>query len=213
MIKIQNICKSFGTQKVLVDINLSIKEREKILITGQNGAGKTTLMRLILAELIANSGELEICGINPLKDRKNALKNLSFVPQTPPPLRLKINELVEYAIKTSNSSLERIKLYLNALEFDFQKESEKAFYKLSGGMKQKLLIAIALARASKIIMFDEPTANLDPRAREIFLNLLRENFKEQSMIFISHRLSEVKGIVKRIVEIDLGRIVKDKVVE
>ena len=77
-------------------------------------------------------------------------------------------------------------------------------------MKQKFLIALAFGRASKAMIFDEPTANLDPSARERFKTLLRKYAKDKSLIFISHRLDEVEGLVKRMICMDLGRIVDDK---
>lgn len=209
MIKIENITKKFGSQTILNSINLDISNGQKLLIIGQNGAGKSTLMKAILGEIICDNGSILIDGINPIKDRKNALKYLSFVPQTPPPLKLSIAQLCQYSISSTKSNLNDIISYLKELDLSYEKEHKKPFYKLSGGMKQKVLIALALARESKIIMFDEPTANLDPDAREKFINILNSKFKSHTLIFISHRLSEVKGIVNRIVEIDLGNIITD----
>ncbi|WP_096029974.1 ATP-binding cassette domain-containing protein [Campylobacter lanienae] len=209
MIKIENITKKFGSQTILNSINLDISNGQKLLIIGQNGAGKSTLMKAILGEIICDNGSILIDGINPIKDRKNALKYLSFVPQTPPPLKLSIAQLCQYSISSTKSNLNDIISYLKELDLSYEKEHKKPFYKLSGGMKQKVLIALALARESKIIMFDEPTANLDPDAREKFINILNSKFKFHTLIFISHRLSEVKGIVNRIVEMDLGNIITD----
>lgn len=213
MIKIDSITKTFASQTVLDSVNLEIEDGQKVLIIGQNGAGKSTLMKAILGELICDTGTITINGIDPTKDRKKALEFLSFVPQTPPPLKLRVDELCEYSIKSSGSNLSDIKAYLKDLELDYDKEAKKPFYKLSGGMKQKVLIAIALARKSNTIMFDEPTANLDPEARDRFLDLLNSKFKDKTIIFISHRISEVKGIVTKVVEMDLGKIVNERRIE
>lgn len=209
MIKIENITKKFGSQTILNDINLTINNGQKVLIMGQNGAGKSTLMKAILGELICDNGSIFIDEINPIKDRKNALKYLSFVPQTPPPLKLSVAQLCEYCISSTQTDLNNIINYLKELDLSYEKEHKKPFYKLSGGMKQKVLIALALARDSKIIMFDEPTANLDPDAREKFINILKSKFRSHTLIFISHRVSEVQGIVNRVIEMDLGNIIKD----
>lgn len=77
-------------------------------------------------------------------------------------------------------------------------------------MKQKLLIAIALARDPKIFIFDEPTANLDPHGREKFYELLQKYKEDKLMIFISHRLEEIGDLVNKRVEMDLGKVVKDE---
>lgn len=209
MIKIENLTKKFGSQIILNNLNLNIQDGQKVLIMGQNGAGKSTLMKAILGELIYDSGSIFIDNINPIIDRKNALRYLSFVPQTPPPLRLGVAQLCEYSISSTKTDLNNIINYLKELDLNYEKEHKKPFYKLSGGMKQKVLIALALARDSKTILFDEPTANLDPQAREKFINILKSKFQSHTLIFISHRISEVKGIVSRVVEMDLGNIIKD----
>ncbi|WP_299041356.1 ABC transporter ATP-binding protein [uncultured Campylobacter sp.] len=209
MIKIENLTKKFGSQIILNNLNLNIQDGQKVLIMGQNGAGKSTLMKAILGELICDNGSIFIDNINPIIDRKNALRYLSFVPQTPPPLRLSVAQLCEYSISSTKTDLNNIINYLKELDLNYETENKKPFYKLSGGMKQKVLIALALARDSKTILFDEPTANLDPQAREKFINILKSKFQSHTLIFISHRISEVKGIVNRVVEMDLGNIIKD----
>ncbi len=211
MIKLENISKSFAKTPVLCGINLHIKVGEKVLIMGQNGAGKSTLMKVILAQLICDSGRVFINGLDPFKQRKKALANLAFVPQTPPPLKLRVSELCEYATKLNNFDLGDIKRALNALEFDYERECAKLFTALSGGMKQKLLIAIALCQNAAAVLFDEPTANLDPRAREQFLRLLQRQNK--TMIFISHRIDEVQSLASRVIEMDLGKITRDYFVD
>ena len=210
MIKLENISKSFGKQLVLDDINLHIKAGEKVLIMGQNGAGKSTLMKVILAQVIVDSGSVLISGLNPFKQRKKALANLAFVPQTPPPLKLTVSELCEYAMSLGDFELSAIKNALNSLEFDYEREQTKLFTTLSGGMKQKLLIALSLSKNSPVVLFDEPTANLDPKAREQFLSLLAKNSQNKTLLFISHRIDEVQSLVNRVIEMDLGKIIKDK---
>ncbi len=211
MIKLENISKSFSKTPVLCGINLHIKAGEKVLIMGQNGAGKSTLMKVILAQLICDSGRVFINGLDPFKQRKAALANLAFVPQTPPPLKLRVSELCEYATRLNGFELASIKTALNALEFDYERECAKLFTALSGGMKQKLLIAIALCQNAAAVLFDEPTANLDPRAREQFLRLLQRQNK--TMIFISHRIDEVQSLASRVIEMDLGKITRDYFVD
>ncbi len=211
MIVLEGVSKSFERTLVLDNIDLRIKKGEKVLIMGQNGAGKSTLMKVILAQLICDSGKVRINGLDPYKARKKALANLAFVPQTPPPLKLRVSELCEYATKLNNFDLGDIKRALNALEFDYERECAKLFTTLSGGMKQKLLIAIALCQKSPVVLFDEPTANLDPKAREQFLRLLKA--QDKTMIFISHRIDEVQSLANRVIEMDLGKITKDYSVE
>ena len=210
MIEIKNVSKKFANQFVLKDINLNIDDGEQVLFVGQNGAGKSSLMRTILGEYIPTSGSVAIDGFDSFKQLSRALRGISFVPQTPPPLKLSLNELIYFAERTADASRADIVKFCDEMELDLSSNLNKPFHKLSGGMKQKFLIALAFGRASKAMIFDEPTANLDPSAREHFKTLLRKYAKDRSLIFISHRLDEVEGLVKRMICMDLGRIVDDK---
>ena len=210
MIEIKNVSKKFANQFVLKDINLNIDDGKQVLFVGQNGAGKSSLMRTILGEYIPTSGSVAIDGFDSFKQRSRALRGISFVPQTPPPLKLSLNELIYFAERTADASRADIVKFCDEMELDLSSNLNKPFHKLSGGMKQKFLIALAFGRASKAMIFDEPTANLDPSAREHFKTLLRKYAKDRSLIFISHRLDEVEGLVKRMICMDLGRIVDDK---
>ena len=210
MIEIKNVSKKFADQFVLKDIDLNIVGGEQVLFVGQNGAGKSSLMRTILGEYIPTSGSVAIDGFDSFKQRSRALRGISFVPQTPPPLKLSLNELIYFAERTADASRADIVKFCDEMELDLGSNLNKPFHKLSGGMKQKFLIALAFGRASKAMIFDEPTANLDPSAREHFKTLLRKYAKDKSLIFISHRLDEVEGLVKRMICMDLGRIVDDK---
>lgn len=179
---------------------------------GQNGAGKSSLMRIILGEFKPNSGEVRVNGFDPFTARKEALSVISFVPQTPPPLKFNLKELCEFVCKSSGAPQENIEKFCEKMELDLKGNFHKPFYKLSGGMKQKMLIAIAFAKDTEAMMFDEPTANLDPKARRNFMDLLGEFAREKTLVFISHRLDEVQGISNRYVEMDLGQIIKDELI-
>lgn len=210
MIEIENLYKSFKKQSVLNGINLSIGSDDKIILLGQNGAGKTTLIRCILGEYFPDSGSVSVYGTKPYIKREAALSHVSFVPQIPPPLNLTVNELLSYSSGLSGFDKNKVIEYCNMLDFDIKPHLVKTFYKFSGGMKQKLLIAIAFARDTDFYIFDEPTANLDTAGREKFYIMLEKLMKGKSFIMISHRIDEVKNIVNRNIELDLGRIVRDE---
>ncbi len=101
-------------------------------------------------------------------------------------------------------------MLLIVLGLDLSQHRKQIFFKLSGGMKQKLLIAIALARNPKILILDEPSANLDPDARETFFSLLDGMPKETVMLLSSHRVDEISQLVNRVVEMDQGKVVLDR---
>lgn len=213
MIQVKNLTKKFSSHTSLDDVNIEFNKNEYIALMGPNGAGKTTLIRSILGYYHPNNGEVLINGLNPIKDRTKVLEHISFVPQLPPPIKLSLNELMQYIEASSNVDKELIMHYANEMKLDITANLNKSFFKLSGGMKQKMLIAISLAKKSNIIIYDEPTANLDPKARDDFYRLLKQNEDDKVLLFVTHRLDEVKDIVNRQVYMDLGKIVSDERVQ
>ena len=210
MIKVNNVTKKFGSHVSLERVNCEFHKNESIALMGANGAGKTTLIRSIMGYYHPDEGEVLINGLNPIKKRVAVLQHISFVPQLPPPIKLSIEELMKYISVSANVDKEAIKHYANEMKLDINANMSKSFFKLSGGMKQKLLIAISLAKESDIIIYDEPTANLDPKARDDFYRLLKQNEKEKVLLFVTHRLEEVRDLVNRQIYMDLGKIVSDE---
>ncbi len=210
MIKVINLSKKFGSHLSLDSVNIEFNLNDSVALMGANGAGKTTLIRSILGYYHPNSGGVRVNGLDPIKERTEVLKHVSFVPQLPPPIKLSVSELISYVCKSSGVDERRIYHYANEMKFDIRSNLGKSFFKLSGGMKQKLLIAISLAKESEIVIYDEPTANLDPKAREDFYRLIQESKKEKLALFVTHRIEEVQAIVNRQVYMDMGKIVSDE---
>ncbi len=210
LVAAKNVNKSFMGTKVLDDITLSIHKGDRIAMMGPNGAGKTTLVRAMLGFYHIDNGEILVNGFDPVKDRVKVLDNISFIPQIPPPVKLSLEELLMYVEKSSGISREKIFKESDRMDLDIKSHISKPFFKLSGGMKQKLLIAIALSKKSNLLIFDEPTANLDPKGREKFYELLTEIDAECSTLFITHRLDEIEGLVNRKIYMDLGKVVEDE---
>ncbi len=210
LVEAKSISKNFMGTRVLDSVNLAISKMDKIALMGPNGAGKTTLVRAMLGFYHLDSGELEVVGLDPIKNRVEVLKHISFIPQLPPPIKLSIEELITFVSKSSQIDKERIFFEANRMDLDLKSHINKPFYKLSGGMKQKLLIAIALSKKSDLLIFDEPTANLDPKGREQFYKLLNDIDKECATLFITHRIDEISSLVNRKIYMDLGRIVEDE---
>jgi ABC-2 type transport system ATP-binding protein len=212
LVSVKNVYKKFLGEYVLNDVNLEIQKGDRIAMMGPNGAGKTTLIRAMLGFYHIDKGEIKVSGYNPVKQRVDVLKSVSFIPQMPPPIKLSLGELISFVEKSSNIEREVILQESLKMDLDLEKNISKQFLKLSGGMKQKLLIAIALAKKSSLLIFDEPTANLDPKARESFYELLKNLNSECTTIFITHRLDEIEKLVNRKVYMDLGQVVEDEMV-
>lgn len=208
MIQFSNVVKHFRRNEVLKGIDLNIKRGQRVALVGSNGAGKTTLIRCLLGEYNCQ-GEVSIDGLDPRSSRQEVLSKVGFVPQLPPPLRMPVGQLVSFAASLCQSDPERILNVSGQLGFDARQFKYHPFVKLSGGQKQKLLIAIALGRDTELLVMDEPAANLDPEARHILFKLLAKKQDSCAMLISSHRLDEVASLVNRVVEMDQGKIVLD----
>ncbi|MDM8567365.1 ABC transporter ATP-binding protein [Candidatus Halobeggiatoa sp. HSG11] len=204
---IEQVFKRFKNHIVLDNINLQVQANEHIALIGSNGAGKTTLMRCLLGEYNYD-GLINVNDLNPRQNRQTILKRIGFVPQLPPPLKMPVGQLIKFAAGVCDTNPSNIIDITKQLGLDIQTFIHRPFNKLSGGQKQKLLIGIALGRNSDILIMDEPAANLDPEAREIFLKLLKA---ERAITLISsHRLNEITTLVNRVIELDMGKIIVDK---
>jgi len=210
LIEVKNLTKKFGSTISLDDVSIEFHKNDSIALMGANGAGKTTLIRSILGYYHPDKGSVLVNGLDPIKERQEVLQNISFVPQLPPPIKLSIDELIQYIEVSANVKRDRILYYTNEMKLDIKSNIKKSFFKLSGGMKQKLLIAISLAQESNIIIFDEPTANLDPKARDDFYRLLEGKQKDKVLLFVTHRLEEVEALVNREVYMDMGKVITDE---
>lgn len=210
LVETRNVYKKFLGENVLDDISVDIHHGDRIAMMGPNGAGKTTLIRAILGFYHIDKGSIRVNGHDPIKERVKVLKDISFIPQLPPPIKLNLDEMIAFIVKSSNISKEMIFEEALKMDLDIKGNLNKQFFKLSGGMKQKLLIAIALSKKSSLLIFDEPTANLDPKAREYFYNLLHDLDDSCSTLFITHRLDEIKDLVNRQIYMDLGKVVEDE---
>ncbi|MGE5467605.1 MAG: ABC transporter ATP-binding protein [Ignavibacteria bacterium] len=208
MIQFRNVSKTFKRARVLDGIDLDIGLGERIALIGSNGAGKTTLIRCLLGEYV-HDGEVTIDGRSPRRERTALLGLIGFVPQLPPPLKMSVGRLIDFSASLCGTDPARIAGIAERLGLEVAPIADRQFVRLSGGMKQKLLIAIALGRDAKVLVMDEPAANLDPEARKIFFELLAHRQEDATMLISSHRLDEVSALVNRVVELDLGKVVLD----
>ncbi len=208
MIEIEKLRKRLGRRDVLQGLDLSIPAGQRVALVGSNGAGKTTLIRCLLGEY-TREGEVRLNGLDPRKARTEALRKVGFVPQLPPPLKMPVKQLIRYVASVCDADQAHIVEVAARLGFDVDRYRHQAFARLSGGQKQKLLIATALGRDADILVLDEPAANLDPEARGIFFELLAERQRDAVMLISSHRLDEVAALVNRVIELDQGKVVLD----
>lgn len=209
LIAVKELTKKFKKTTVIEKLSHDFKAGDRIALIGQNGAGKTTLIRSILG-LYNYEGAIEVMGMSPRTQREKILHHIGFVPQIPPPIKMTVGEMLEFFGTLTNTNQEEFTTIAEKLGLDVKSNLDKPFMKLSGGMKQKLLVSFALGRKPKILLMDEPAANLDPKARVILFDYLHKFDKDALMIISSHRIDEVEGLVNRLIEMDMGKIVVNK---
>jgi len=212
-LSISNLTKVYKNGVKAVD-NLSLEIGTGMFgLLGPNGAGKSTLMRTIATLQNPDSGSINFQGINVLEDKMSLRKVLGYLPQEfgvyP---KNSANNLLEYfaTLKGIASKKERQLLIDEVLAItnltDVRKKNVSDY---SGGMKQRFGIAQMLLNNPKLIIVDEPTAGLDPAERNRFLNILREIGTNNTVIFSTHIVDDVKELCTDLAIMNSGRVLKN----
>lgn len=208
MIEIDRVSKRFGRVRALDAVSLQIEAGERVALIGTNGSGKTTLLRALLG-LIRVDGQVRIHGIDVAQAPEYALRELAYVPQISPPLDAPVREVIATFAELRAIPLEACIDCAARLGLPLEAALHVRFRDLSGGMRQKLLAALALAANPRILVCDEPTANLDAAARGAFLAQLEQRPSDSILIVCSHHAEDVRSLVTRIVELREGSVVSD----
>lgn len=204
MIRITHLTKRFGRFRAVDDVSFSVQTGEALALWGSNGAGKTTIIRCIL-DLLWYRGDIELAQLNVRKHGKRARQLIGYVPQE---LAfhddMRVSETLHFY--TRLRGVERSRPATVLKEVGLAEHGVKRVRELSGGMKQRLALALALLSDPSLLLLDEPTSNLDIAAQSSFAHLLREQkLKGKSILFASHRLEEVELVADRVMVLENGR--------
>ncbi len=208
LLVIDNVSKRYGAVQALDGVSLRIAAGERVAFVGSNGSGKTTLMRSALG-LLDCTGQVRIHGVDVRANPQQALRDIAYIPQVAPPLDASVQDLVRTTCQLRGQPAQRVAELAGVLGVDYARIARVRLRDLSGGTKQKILAAMALAADSRILVADEPTANLDTHARLAFFALVAARPADAVLILCSHRTSEVRQLVNRVVELSEGRLVGD----
>jgi len=215
MIDIKGLYKAFGDNEVLKGIDLSIKEKEVVVIIGPSGSGKSTLLRCMNYLEEPTAGDITVDGIQ-LNSKSNinkvreevgmvfqrfnlfphmtVLENIVLAP-------VKVRGVSKQeAVQTAKALLDRVGLADKADAYPEQ---------LSGGQQQRVAIARALAMKPKVMLFDEPTSALDPEMVNEVLDVMKALAKEgMTMVVVTHEMGFAREVGDRLLFVDEGRIIE-----
>ena len=201
-ISIRDLSFSYETQVVLADVNLEIQALDSICVVGPNGGGKSTLIKLIVGLLSPDSGDVLVFGEKP----EVARLGIGYVPQYArydPQFPISVFEVVcmgrlngswlgRYSREDKARAMESLKL------IGLADIAAQPFSAISGGQRQRVLIARALASEGKILILDEPTANIDHESELQFFDLLTELNKRMTILMVTHEVGFASTFFKRI---------------
>jgi cell division transport system ATP-binding protein len=218
MIDIKNLVKIYRNNvRVLDGINLSIEDGEFVFVVGPSGSGKSTLLKLILKEEEISSGDIFVSGINVSKIKRRELpyyrRMIGIVFQDFRLIeKMTVFENVAFAMRivgASERGIRRRVPYVLSL-VSLEGKADRRPCELSGGEKQRVGLARAIANNPKIIIADEPTGNIDPSMSNEIAELLRYiNSRGTTVVFVTHDFSVVEKFPFRIVELCSGKIRAD----
>jgi ABC-type multidrug transport system ATPase subunit len=204
----RGVSKRFGRVVALRDVSFELPVGRRVALVGPNGSGKSTLNRVLMG-LLACEGDVTIGGRSPLRERVAIAQRMAYVPQQAPALAAPVREVVaaiERARRLAPGSVESLAA---RLDLDVAGIAGRPFRALSGGMRQKLAISLALAARASLLILDEPTGSLDAAARERFFEIVDGLAPETSVVLCSHRLEEIRPLVTHVLYLDEGRLAYD----
>ncbi|HJC65716.1 MAG TPA: amino acid ABC transporter ATP-binding protein [Candidatus Enterocloster excrementigallinarum] len=216
MIKVSHLKKNFGDLEVLKDINLTVKEGEKLVIIGPSGSGKSTLIRCMNYLEEPTAGEIYINnqrlthknrGEMARKYSSMVFQQFNLYPHMTVLQNLTLAPIKLQKVPKAQAEAEAMK-YLERVGLADKADSYPQ--NLSGGQQQRVAIARALCTKQKLILFDEPTSALDPEmvqeVLDVMVNLSKENI---TMVCVTHEMGFAKQVADRVIFMDDGTIVEE----
>ncbi|MCB2426096.1 ABC transporter ATP-binding protein [Methylophaga pinxianii] len=210
LLEAQNLCRQFGPNIAVQNIDLSVKRGEILGFLGPNGAGKSTTMKMLSGNLAPDRGEIRIDGYDLLSQPKKAKAQLGYLPENPPLYReLTVSEYLKHCGRLNQL---RGKALTSAVDTVIERcglgeVKRRLIGQLSKGFQQRTGIAQAIVHNPAVVILDEPTSGLDPLQIRQIRELIREIANEHSVILSTHILPEVEMLCDRVQIINKGQVV------
>ena len=194
----------------LDSVSLTVRSRQVFTLLGRNGAGKTTFVRICATQLMPTSGKVNVLGYDVITEPKKVRDLISIVPQEGRPLRALTPWDHVYnwlQIRGQNRSQAKINTKTILENLELYDVKDRPAMNLSGGMKQKILVAMAMATDAQLLFLDEPTIGLDPISRrQVWAAIKKWKTQGKSILLTTHYMDEAEMLSDRIAIIDHGRL-------
>lgn len=193
------------------NISLNVETGQIFTLLGRNGAGKTTFVRICATQLMPTTGSVYVVGYDVISEASKIRNLISVVPQEGRPLRAltpwdHVCNWLQIRGESKNKAKEKTEQILKELEL--YEVRDRPAMNLSGGMKQKVLVAMALATDAYLLFLDEPTIGLDPVSRrQVWASIKAWKNKGKSILLTTHYMDEAEMLSDRIAIIDRGQII------
>jgi len=206
VITVKDLVKVYGDLRAVDGISFEVEKGEVFAFLGPNGAGKTTTVEIIETIRDATSGDISLLGMDVRKNRMEILKRIGVLPQEFSSFdRLTVGETIKYYANLfcSDCDVDELIALVN-----LEEHRNKLYTNLSGGLKQRVGIAVALVNDPEVVFLDEPTTGLDPRARHDVWEVIKGLKKKGKTIFLTtHYMEEAEVLADYIAIISKGKII------
>ena len=206
-IDVEKLTKRYGDLLAVNDISFTVRKGEVFAFLGPNGAGKTTTVEIIETIRTPTSGKVSLLGMDVTKKKRKIVRRIGVLPQGFSSFdRITVRETIQYYSRLFNCRNTDIDGLIELA--NLKDKSKEQFKNLSGGLKQRLGIAIALVNNPEVVFLDEPTTGLDPRARrEVWDVLLGLKKKGKTVFLTTHYMEEAELLADTVAIISKGSIV------
>ncbi|AEM22248.1 ABC transporter-like protein [Brachyspira intermedia PWS/A] len=206
VIKVDNITKDYGSSRGVFDLSFEVNKGEIFGMLGPNGAGKTTTIRQLMGFIKSDKGNAKILNMNCFYKRENIQSKLGYLPGEIAFMdEMKGDDFINFiADMKSIKNKNRIKELIDIFELD----ANRKINKMSKGTKQKIGIVCAFMNEPEVVILDEPTSGLDPLMQKKFIDLILEEKKKGTTIFMSsHIFEEIEKTCDRTAILKDGRLI------
>jgi Cu-processing system ATP-binding protein len=209
MIQVKHLTKKFGKFTAVGDVSFEVAPGETFALLGPNGSGKTTLLKCLVGLTVPTAGEITVNGLDVAKQARGARAMMSYLPQRVSfHESLTAREVMQFYCELRRLPAQRIDEVLRNSHFHFNGSFNQPVSEFSGGMTQRLGLAVACLPDAPILLLDEPTVSLDPesalRFREFLKSLKRAG---KTIVFTSHVLADVEQLADRVAILVGGKVV------